>query len=152
LAKIDILRYVKIYNEALKHLIFLVKTVKRTHHKIGDENTSIPITRLAQNTRRTGEGAGVAHVLGPVPLMVIGGSVKGEKTSPVNLRARSSLCSIPGGKLGSRQRDIPGFVMNRIFSAASASCGFSRSGIVSPEDVDVGMRLGMVECRPLRNR
>jgi 3-hydroxyacyl-CoA dehydrogenase len=41
------------------------------------------------------------------------------------------------------KRDIPGFVMNRIFSAAfREAVDLVSDGIVSPEDVDAGMRLG----------
>ena len=41
------------------------------------------------------------------------------------------------------QKDLPGFVMNRIFSAAFRECvELVSDGIVTPEDIDLGMRLG----------
>jgi 3-hydroxyacyl-CoA dehydrogenase len=41
------------------------------------------------------------------------------------------------------QRDIPGFVMNRIFSAAfREAVELVEQGIATPEDIDAGMRLG----------
>jgi 3-hydroxyacyl-CoA dehydrogenase len=40
-------------------------------------------------------------------------------------------------------KDIPGFVMNRIFGAAFRECvDLVAAGIASPEDIDIGMRLG----------
>jgi 3-hydroxyacyl-CoA dehydrogenase len=40
-------------------------------------------------------------------------------------------------------KDIPGFVMNRIFGAAFRECAdLVAAGIASPEDIDIGRRLG----------
>ena len=69
--------------------------------------------------------------------------VKGEKTSAeVFERGVSFVQSL--GKTPLRvQRDIPGFVMNRIFSAAfREAVELVEQGIATPEDIDVGMRLG----------
>ena len=69
--------------------------------------------------------------------------IKGEKTSSdIFDRGAEFVRSL--GKTPVRvHRDIPGFVMNRIFSAAfHEAVDLVGNGIVSAEDVDVGMRLG----------
>jgi 3-hydroxybutyryl-CoA dehydrogenase len=69
--------------------------------------------------------------------------VKGEKTSlDVFERGIEFIRSL--GKTPVRvHKDIPGFVMNRIFSAAfREAVDLVAQGVVSVEDVDTGMRLG----------
>lgn len=106
-------------------------------------NTStIPITRLAQATKHPERVLGL-HFFGPVPLMGLVEVVKGEKTSPdVFERGVAFVRSL--GKTPVRvNRDIPGFVMNRIFSAAfREATDLVADGIATPEDVDIGMKLG----------
>jgi 3-hydroxybutyryl-CoA dehydrogenase len=104
--------------------------------------SSIPVTRLAANTARPERVLGL-HFFGPVPLMRLVEVIKGEKTSPqVFERGVGFVRSL--GKTPVRvQRDIPGFVMNRIFSAAfREAVDLCDRGIATPEDIDVGMRLG----------
>lgn len=106
-------------------------------------NTStIPITRLAQATKQPERVLGL-HFFGPVPLMGLVEVVKGEKTSAdVFERGVAFVRSL--GKTPVRvNRDIPGFVMNRIFSAAfREATDLVADGIATPEDVDIGMKLG----------
>ncbi|MBI4788397.1 MAG: 3-hydroxyacyl-CoA dehydrogenase family protein [Chloroflexi bacterium] len=109
---------------------------------LATNSSSIPITRLAEFTSRPERMLGL-HFFGPVPLMGLVEVIKGDKTSPqVFERGVAFVRSL--GKTPVRvQRDIPGFVMNRIFSAALRECvDLVDQGIVSPEDIDVGMRLG----------
>jgi 3-hydroxybutyryl-CoA dehydrogenase len=109
---------------------------------LATNSSSIPITRLAKNTKRPERMLGL-HFFGPVPLMRAVEVVKGEKTSQqVFDRGVAFVQSL--GKTPVRvQRDIPGFLMNRIFSAAMREAvDLVDKGIASPEDIDVGMRLG----------
>ena len=106
-------------------------------------NTStIPITRLAQAIKHPERVLGL-HFFGPVPLMGLVEVVKGEKTSSdVFERGVAFVRSL--GKTPVRvSKDIPGFVMNRIFSAAfREALDLVADGITTPEDVDIGMKLG----------
>jgi 3-hydroxybutyryl-CoA dehydrogenase len=106
-------------------------------------NTStIPITRLAQATKHPERVLGL-HFFGPVPLMGLVEVVKGEKTSSdVFERGVDFVRSL--NKTPVRvNRDIPGFVMNRIFSAAfREATDLVADGTATPEDVDIGMKLG----------
>ncbi len=109
---------------------------------LATNSSSIPITRLAENTKRPERMLGL-HFFGPVPLMRAVEVVKGEKTSQqVFERGVAFIQSL--GKTPVRvQRDIPGFLMNRIFSAAMREAvELVDQGIASPEDIDVGMQFG----------
>jgi 3-hydroxybutyryl-CoA dehydrogenase len=129
--------------EELKLGIFKeLDLISRPETPLATNTSSIPITRLAQNTRRPERVLGL-HFFGPVPLMGLVEVVKGEKTSSEIFERGVTFVQSLGKTPVRVQQDIPGFVMNRIFSAAfREAVDLVDQGIVSPEDVDVGMRLG----------
>ena len=129
--------------EELKRNIFQeLDRISRPETPLATNTSSIPITRLAENTKRPERVLGL-HFFGPVPLMELVEVVKGEKTSPEIFERGVAFVQSLGKTPVRVQRDIPGFVMNRIFSAAfREAVDLVDQGIVSPEDVDVGMRLG----------
>lgn len=109
---------------------------------LATNTSSIPITRLAECTSRPESVLGL-HFFGPVPLMRLVEVIKGEKTAPEVLERGAAFVQSLGKTPVRVQRDIPGFVMNRIFSAAlREAVDLVEQGIVSVEDVDIGMRLG----------
>ena len=129
--------------EALKKEIFQELdhlTLKDT--PLATNTSSIPITRIAEGIKHPERVLGL-HFFGPVPLMGLVEVVKGEKTSPdVFSRGIEFVRSLDKTPVRIH-RDIPCFVMNRIFSAAfREAVDLVSQGIVSPEDVDVGMKLG----------
>jgi 3-hydroxybutyryl-CoA dehydrogenase len=129
--------------EELKLGIFQeLDRISRPGTPLATNTSTIPISRLAEKTRRPERMLGL-HFFGPVPLMRLVEVVKGEKTS-LEIFERGVKFVQSVGKTPVRvKRDIPGFVMNRIFSAAfREAVDLVDQGIVSPEDVDVGMRLG----------
>ena len=129
--------------EELKRRIFQeLDRISRPKTPLATNTSSIPITRLAKNTNQPERVLGL-HFFGPVPLMSLVEVVKGEKTS-LEIFERGVTFVQSLGKTPVRvKRDIPGFVMNRIFSAAlREAVDLVDQEIVSPEDVDVGMRLG----------
>jgi len=130
-------------DEKLKRDIFKeLDRISTPDTPLATNTSSIPITRLAENTRRPERVLGL-HFFGPVPLMGLVEVVKGEKTSPEIFERGVSFVQSLGKTPVRVQRDIPGFVMNRIFSAAlREAVNLVDQGIVSPEDVDSGMRLG----------
>ncbi len=116
--------------------------ISRPDTPLATNTSSIPITRLAENTKRPERVLGL-HFFGPVPLMELVEVVKGEKTSSEIFERGVTFVQSLGKRPVRVQRDIPGFVMNRIFSAAlREAVDLVDQGIVSPEDVDLGMRLG----------
>ena len=109
---------------------------------LATNTSSIPITRIAQSTRNPGKVLGL-HFFGPVPLMDLVEVVKGEKTSPEVFEKGVDFARTLGKTPVRVHRDIPGFVMNRVFSAAfREAVDLVDQGVVSVEDVDIGMRLG----------
>ena len=129
--------------EELKRGIFQeLDRISRPETPLATNTSSIPITRLAENTRLPERVLGL-HFFGPVPLMRLVEIVKGEKTSQEIFERGVAFVQSLGKTPVRVQRDIPCFVMNRIFSAAfREAVDLVDQGIVSPEDVDVGMRLG----------
>jgi 3-hydroxybutyryl-CoA dehydrogenase len=129
--------------EELKRRIFQeLDQISRPETPLATNTSSIPITRLAENTRRPERVLGL-HFFGPVPLMRLVEVIKGEKTSPKIFERGVAFVQSLGKTPVRVQRDIPGFVMNRIFSAGlREAVDLVDQGIATPEDVDVGMRLG----------
>ena len=130
-------------SEELKRSLFQeLDRISRPDTPLATNTSSIPITRLAQNTLRPERVLGL-HFFGPVPLMGLVEVVKGEKTSPVIFERGVTFVQSLGKTPVRVERDIPGFVMNRIFSAAlREAVDLVDQGIATAEDVDVGMRLG----------
>ena len=129
--------------EALKIDLFkaLEKKIPATT-PLATNTSSIPITRIAAHLSRPERMLGL-HFFGPVPFMGLVEVVKGEQTADHVFEAGVDFISSLGKTPVRVNRDIPGFVMNRIFSAAfREAVDLVSDGIVSPEDVDVGMRLG----------
>ena len=129
--------------EELKRGIFQeLDRMSKPETPLATNTSSIPITLLAKDTNRPERVLGL-HFFGPVPLMGLVEVVKGEKTS-MDIFERGVAFVQSLGKTPVRvQRDIPGFVMNRIFSAAfREAVDLVDQGVVNSEDVDVGMRLG----------
>ena len=129
--------------EGLKHEIFQeLDRLAPEGVPLATNTSSIPITRIAEATQHPGRFLGL-HFFGPVPLMGLVEVVRGEKTSvEVFERGVDFVRSL--GKTPVRvKRDIPGFVMNRVFSGAfREAVDLVAQGVASPEDVDIGMRLG----------
>lgn len=110
--------------------------------RLATNTSSIPITRLARVTKRPERVLGL-HFFGPVPFMGLVEVIKGEKTSEDVFNQGLEFVKSLGKTPVKVHKDIPGFVMNRIFGAAFRECvDLVADGIASPEDIDVGMRLG----------
>ena len=142
-AQVDWVIEAVLEEEELKCSLFQeLDRISRPQTLLATNTSSIPITRLAAKTRRPERVLGL-HFFGPVPLMQLVEVVKGERTSPECFERGVSFVRSLGKTPVRVQRDIPGFVMNRIFSAAlREAVDLVDEGIVSPEDVDLGMRLG----------
>jgi len=142
-AKVDWVIEAVVEEEDLKLGLFQeLDRISQPQTLLATNTSSIPITRLAASTRRPERVLGL-HFFGPVPLMQLVEVVKGEQTSRESFERGVSFVRSLGKTPVRVQRDIPGFVMNRIFSAAfREAVDLVDQGIVSAEDVDMGMRLG----------
>lgn len=130
-------------DEGIKRPLFAeLDSLSRPQTPLATNTSSIPITRLAEVTKRPERVLGL-HFFGPVPLMGLVEVIKGAKTSPEVFEQGVAFVRSLGKTPIRVHRDIPGFVMNRIFSAAfREAVDLVDQGIVSPEEVDTGMRLG----------
>ena len=130
-------------DEDLKKEIFEeLDRLAPSHIPLATNTSSIPISRLAEFTRTPERVLGL-HFFGPVPFMGLVEVIKGEKTSDKIFNQGVEFVKSLGKTPVKVQKDIPGFVMNRIFGAAFRECvDLVADGIASPEDIDIGMRLG----------
>ena len=109
---------------------------------LATNTSSIPITRLAQATQNPQRVLGL-HFFGPVPFMGLVEVIRGRQTSPEIFRRGVRFVESLGKTPVKVNKDLPGFVMNRIFSAAFRECvDLVADGVVTPVDIDLGMRLG----------
>jgi len=109
---------------------------------LATNTSSIPVTQLARLTKRPEKVLGL-HFFGPVPFMGLVEVIKGEKTSDKVFNQGVEFVKSLGKTPVKVYKDIAGFVMNRIFGAAFRECvDLVADGIASPEDIDIGMRLG----------
>jgi len=129
--------------EALKIDLFkALEEIASPETPLATNTSSIPITRIASHLNRPERVLGL-HFFGPVPFMGLVEVVKGEQTDDNVFEAGVDFITTLGKTPVRVKRDIPGFVMNRIFSAAfREAVDLVADGIVSPQDVDAGMRLG----------
>lgn len=109
---------------------------------LGSNTSSIPITQLAEAASHPERVLGL-HFFGPVPLMGLVEVVKAAQTSPEVFERCLEFIRFLGKTPVRVEKDIPGFVMNRIFGAAfREAADLVAAGVVSPEDADAGMKLG----------
>jgi 3-hydroxyacyl-CoA dehydrogenase len=109
---------------------------------LATNTSSIPITTIAQATQHPERVIGL-HFFGPVPLMNLVEVIRGEQTSPGVLERGVGFIRSLGKIPILVRKDVPGFVMNRIFAAAlREAIDLVAQGVVSITDADLGMRLG----------
>ncbi|MBI4799462.1 MAG: 3-hydroxyacyl-CoA dehydrogenase family protein [Desulfarculus sp.] len=109
---------------------------------LASNTSSIPISRLAAATPHPERVLGL-HFFGPVPLMGLVEVVKADQTSDEVLQRGVGFIRSLGKTPVRVNKDLPGFVMNRIFGAAfREAADLVAAGVVTPEDADLGMKLG----------
>jgi 3-hydroxyacyl-CoA dehydrogenase len=109
---------------------------------LGTNTSTIPVSLLSAATQHAQRVVGI-HFFNPVPLMGLMEIIKGDKTSD-EVFDRACKFAISLGKRPVRvNKDIPGFVFNRIWgSAIREAVDLVARGIATPEDIDFGMREG----------
>lgn len=106
-------------------------------------NTSaIPITELASATKRPDRFMGL-HFFSPVPMMQAVEVIKGYETADATMITGRAFVRRIGKEPIMVNRDIAGFVINRInFPATIEAMRMVEQGIATVEDIDKGLRLG----------
>ena len=106
-------------------------------------NTSaISITSIAAATSRPDKVVGT-HFFSPVPMMRLCELIRGLHTSDETLEAAVKFARSIGKETVVVQKDVAGFIANRVgLAASSAAIKLVASGVATPQDIDKAMRLG----------
>lgn len=106
-------------------------------------NTSaISITSIASVTKRPEKVVGT-HFFSPVPMMRLCELIRGLQTSDETLDAAVDYAHSIGKETVVVQKDVAGFIANRVGLAMSAvAISLVERGVATPEDIDKAMKLG----------
>jgi 3-hydroxybutyryl-CoA dehydrogenase len=127
----------------LKQQIFEKLDQLCAEHTLLASNTSaIPISDLAAVTHRADKVLGL-HFFSPVPMMQVVEVIKGISTTDETARIGRAFANKIGKEPIMVNRDVAGFVINRINMPASIEAmRLVEQGVATVEDVDKGLRLG----------
>ena len=110
---------------------------------LASNTSAIPISDLAAATQRADRVLGL-HFFSPVPMMQVAEVIKGISTTDATARAGADFVKKIGKEAIMVNRDVPGFAINRInFPSTIEAMNLVEQGVVSVEDVDKGLRLGL---------
>jgi 3-hydroxybutyryl-CoA dehydrogenase len=114
-----------------------------SHTLLASNTSAIPISDLAAVTHRADRVLGL-HFFSPVPMMQVVEVVKGKATTDDSARVGRDFVKKIGKEPIMVNRDVPGFAINRInLPSAIEAMNLVEQGVVSVEDVDKGVRLGL---------
>jgi 3-hydroxybutyryl-CoA dehydrogenase len=109
---------------------------------LGTNTSAIPITQIASATVRPESVVGI-HFFSPVPMMKLVELVRGYRTSDAALATARSFAEEIGKTCVEVNRDVAGFVSNRLFAALLVEAiSLVEAGVVSAEDLDTVCKLG----------
>lgn len=129
-------------DQALKQQIFKELDASCGPNVLIASNTSaIPITELAAATNRPDKVLGL-HFFSPVPMMMAVEVIKGMTTSDETAAAGREFALAIGKAPIMVNRDVAGFVINRInFPSTIEAMRLVEEGVATCEDIDKGLRL-----------
>jgi 3-hydroxybutyryl-CoA dehydrogenase len=109
---------------------------------LGTNTSAIPITQIAAVTERPESVVGI-HFFSPVPMMKLVELVRGYQTSDETLAAARGFAEDVGKTCVEVNRDVAGFVSNRLFAALLVEAiKLVETGVISAADLDTVMKLG----------
>jgi 5-formyl-3-hydroxy-2-methylpyridine 4-carboxylic acid 5-dehydrogenase len=110
---------------------------------IASDTSGLPITRLAERTRRPERIIGM-HWSNPPHLIPVIEVIPGERTAPGVVEAMSALIRRLGHRPILIRKDVPGFVENRVLYAIMRECvDLVEKGVISPADLDACVSWGI---------
>jgi 3-hydroxybutyryl-CoA dehydrogenase len=110
---------------------------------LATNSSSIPGSRLADATRRPQRVCNM-HFFHPVLVMELVEVVRGPQTDDATVQAAMALARQMGRVPVLLQKEIPGFIVNRILHAASQEAfNLYESGVASFEDIDRAVEKGL---------
>lgn len=125
----------------LKKKIFHDLDRSTPEHTILATNTSsLPITEIASATERSDRVVGM-HFFNPPPLMPLVEVIRGKETSGLTVRIAYELAKKFGKQVVIVNKDVPGFVVNRILGKVFMSaCEIVVRGEATIEEIDSAAR------------
>ncbi|RJR50340.1 MAG: 3-hydroxyacyl-CoA dehydrogenase family protein [Desulfobacteraceae bacterium] len=126
----------------IKHAVLKAIDSKVNDRAILASNTSaIPISQVAAGTTRAGKFVGI-HFFNPVPMMAAVEVIRGISTSKETFESAADFVRQLGKEPIMVQRDIAGFILNRINMLSNMEAmRLVEQGVATPADIDKGMRL-----------
>ncbi len=110
---------------------------------LASNTSAIPISDLAAVTHRAAKVLGL-HFFNPVPMMQVVEVIKGISTTDKTAGIGREFVKKIGKEPIMVNRDVPGFAINRInLPSVIEAMNLVEQGVVSVEDVDKGLRLGL---------
>lgn len=143
MAEVDYVVEAAVEREDLKFKIFQdLDAICPDHVILGTNTSSIPIGRIAAQTKRADKVIGF-HFMNPVPVMKLVEVIRGLATSEETFQVTWKLCE-QFGKTPAEANDFPGFIANRILMPMINEAIFCLyQGVGKAEDIDTVMKLGM---------
>lgn len=109
---------------------------------LASNTSTIPITALSEASSRPERVIGI-HFFGPVPLMKLVEIIPTANTAPKVVETVMHFTQGLGKSPVLVRKDIPGFIMNRIFGAMTCEAiRLLEEGVGSVNDIDEGMQNG----------
>jgi 3-hydroxybutyryl-CoA dehydrogenase len=129
-------------NIGIKHDIFKsLDTLCPEKTLLASNTSSIPITELAAVTGRPDRVLGI-HFFSPVPMMMAVEVIKGALTTNETARAGKTFVEQIGKTPIMVNRDVAGFVINRInLPSSMEAMRLVEEGVATIEDIDKGLKL-----------
>lgn len=110
---------------------------------LSTDTSGLSITAIAAATARPERVVGL-HWLNPPHLMLPVEVNRGERTSEATMAATCELARRAGRRPIRVERDVPGFLWNRLqLALLREALHIVEQGIASPEDVDLAVELGL---------
>lgn len=130
-------------NYEIKQKIFkTLDEVCKQEAIIASNTSSISITEIAANTKRTDKVIGM-HFMNPVPMMKLIEVIRGLATSDETYRIIKEI-SEKLEKVPVEVQDYPGFISNRILLPMLNEAMYCvMEGVATPESIDTVLKLGM---------
>jgi 3-hydroxybutyryl-CoA dehydrogenase len=126
-----------------KHEVFrALDRICKAGAVLGTNTSAIPITRIAAVTDRPESVVGI-HFFSPVPMMKLVELVRGLRTADDTLATARAYAEQVGKTCVEVNRDVAGFVSNRLYSALLVEAiRLVESGVITAADLDTVMKLG----------
>jgi enoyl-CoA hydratase / 3-hydroxyacyl-CoA dehydrogenase len=130
-------------NLGLKKKIFVdLEKLAGKSAMLATNTSSLPITEIASAVSDPSRVVGT-HFFNPPVLMKLVEVIKGDKTSPDTLQGAFQLVQALGKKPILVQKDVPGFVVNRILARMMVTSRILvQEGMATVEEVDASLKYG----------